>query len=199
MLSEEPQTEIINLTRFAEMVGCDRSRVSQAIKDGYISEENVVYDGTRAIGVRWRKAMDEWAINYDQGKRSEPSAVGDFLTQHQERLRGEELTIDQLEDLDKAGVRPLQDSKRIEAHYKAEIARMNKEEREGSLVSKEAVKRELHSFGVEVRVAIQSIPDRVVDEVIGKTDRNEVIRIIAKEIDEQLNKLTEVVERDFSK
>lgn len=192
---EEPKTEMINLTKFAEMVGCDRSRVSQAIKDRLISEENVVYDGTRAIGVKWRSAMDEWAMNYDQGKRQEASKVGETLIQHQEKIRGEELTIDQLEDLDKAGVRPLHDSKRIEAHHKAEIARMDKEEREGSLVRKDAVKKELHSLGVEVRVAMQSIPDRVVDLVMGKTDRNEVIRIIAAEVDEQLNKLTEVVER----
>lgn len=192
---EEPKTEMINLTKFAEMVGCDRSRVSQAIKDRLISEDNVVYDGTRAIGVKWRPAMDEWAMNYDQGKRQSASKVGEVLIQHQDKIRGEELTIDQLEDLDKSGVRPLHDSKRIEAHHKAEIARMDKEEREGSLVRKDAVKKELHSLGVEVRVAMQSIPDRVVDLVMGKTDRNEVIRIIASEVNEQLNKLTEVVER----
>lgn len=192
---EEPKTEMINLTKFAEMVKCDRSRVSQAIKDRLISEENVVYDGTRAIGVKWRSAMDEWAMNYDQGKRQTASKVGEVMIQHQEKIRGEELTVEQLEDLDKAGVRPLHDSKRIEAHHKAEIARMDKEEREGSLVRKDAVKKELHSLGVEVRVAMQSIPDRVVDLVMGKTDRNEVIRIIAAEVDEQLNKLTEVVER----
>lgn len=193
MAFKKPKTELVSRNQFAELVGCTGGRVSQAIKEGLISEENLVRDGKRVIGIRWEKAMDDWSENYDQGDNP-TSKVGDTMREWQDKKRGGPMKLD-----DVGEIRALNESKRVEAHYKAEIARMDKEEREGELVRKEHVRKQLHSFGVEVRIAIQSVPDRVVDKVMGSTDRTEVIRTITEEINEQLNKLTEVVERDFSK
>jgi hypothetical protein len=44
---------------------------------------------------------------------------------------------------------------------------------------------------------MQGVPERVVDKVMVLSDRRDVKAEIRKGIDEALNKLTEVVERDF--
>ena len=199
MNGEKPTTKYINRKAFAEYIGCTPGRVGQAITEGLISEDSLVRDNGRVIGIDWEQAVDEWAMKYDQGNNP-TSKVATTMRNYLREKRGEPLTTENDSGtVDYTGVRALDESKRIEAHYKAEIARMDKEEREGQLVRKDEVRKQLHSFGVEVRVALQSVPDRVVDNVIGKSDRNEVMRIISDEINEQLNKLTEVVERDFSR
>lgn len=190
---KKPKTEFVSRNQFAHLVGCSPGRVSQVIGEGLISEDNLVRDGGRVIGIRWKGAMDDWSENYNQGDNP-TSKIGDTMREWQDEKRGGPMKV-----VNVGEIRPLNESKRVEAHYKAEIARMEKEEREGELVRKEHVRKQLHSFGVEVRIAVQSVPDRVVDKVIGCTDRTEVIRTITEEINEQLNKLTEVVERDFSK
>jgi len=60
----------------------------------------------------------------------------------------------------------------------------------GELVSKEAVYRELFDKGKEIKLALQAIPDRVVDQMISM-GRNDAHRLLTEEINQVLTKLSE--------
>lgn len=67
-------------------------------------------------------------------------------------------------------------------------------EKEGELVSMREVQKALYEKGSDVKTKLQSIPARVVDNVMAAAlvSRNEVLNVLADAIDEELLKIGEV-------
>jgi len=185
-MSDKPKRALIPLTQFAQHMGCSEGAVRKAINAGKISSVKKDIDG-RNLGVYWERAELEWNDNYDPGTNGS-SVLSSKLGHSDSEV---ETDVD-------GNIRPLAKSKQAEAHYKAELARVELEKQQGVLVEAARVKQQLHSFGVEVRVAMQGIPDAIVDEILVEHDRTKIHKIIKKGVDDALNKLTEVVERDFT-
>jgi len=178
-------SDVISLTAFASMMKCTKGAVSNAIKDGKIVDAVVRGDNGRVSGVDWRKAKREWLSNYDLGNNPTSGVLESFEAEGM------------MDGMISGDIRDISESKKLQEHYKAELARIELEEKEKILVSASKVRKDLFSFATEVRVAMQGVPERVVDKVMVLSDRRDVKAEIRKGIDESLNKLTEVVERDF--
>lgn len=195
MKREEPKSKVISRTAFAKYMQCDPARVNQAIDLGQIGEQHLERNEKtgKLVGIHWKEAELQWLNTYDGTYASKDSPLRKVIHSKLEEINGSPQA-----DFDNGQIiRPLEESKRLEAHYKSELVRMEKEEKEGTLVKKDAVRSQLFSYAVEVRTEFKAVGDRMVDSLLVETDRNRALRLINDEIDKALNKLTEVVERDF--
>lgn len=173
------------------MMKCHESTVRKAIKENRISEDSLRRNGNgRLNGIDWQKAKVEWARNYSMGNNPS-SPVAEALTAEvitNTRRDSEESDV---------AIKEVPESKKLQEHYKAELARIELEEKEKKLVYRDLVRKDLYGFGNEVKLALQAVPDAVADAVAIEDDRNKCYKIVLKEINDALRKLTEVVERDF--
>lgn len=89
-----------------------------------------------------------------------------------------------------------------EALRKATIIKANTDalklrEREGQLVEKQKVFKALFAFGKEMRLKFQSIPDRIIDELLASPGRNEAHIVLSNAISDVLDELTAIKESDI--
>lgn len=78
------------------------------------------------------------------------------------------------------------EARRVEAIAKAKTAQLDYNERKGRLVDKSAVYKELFAIGQAIRAALQGIPDKIIDELLACTDRNDAHKLLYREIAEAL-------------
>lgn len=159
--------EIISIREFARRVGVSDTAIHKAIKLGKIS---IVEDGKKK------------GINYQTGLH-ELQAFGIGGTK--------EKTCENITNLN-ADNATFIESKRREAFFKSELARLDLEEKNGTLVSKEQVYSDLFDFGNEVKNTILSIPDRIIDELITLSkDRNAAHNLLTYSLTDALTALSE--------
>lgn len=94
------------------------------------------------------------------------------------------------------------DDSYAEALRKSTIIKANTDalklrEREGQLVEKQKVFKALFSFGKEIRLKFQSIPDRVIDELLASPGRNEAHIVLSNAISDVLDDITNVSETNI--
>jgi hypothetical protein len=174
-----PSKPVISLRKFADHLGCVEGTVRAAIREGKIAEF-VIRDAEtgRVTGIMWREAELEWAKHYAKGNRGKGASEG------LARVSDE--------------IRDIQESRAAKEHYQAELARLEFEEAERVLLRKEDVERQLYQYAKEVAVELKAVGRLCAPDVVGLTDIMEVERVVGRYIDDALNKLTEVVERDFN-
>lgn len=175
----KPTSDIINISKFAELVGCTEGTVRNAIRVGKIVDSVVRDDKTgRLKGIYWERGRLEWASNFETGGASDGVARG-------------------LAKVDE-GIRDFNDSRAAKEHYQAELARLEFEERERGLLKRSDVERQLYAYAKEVVVELRSVGRLCAPDVVGVGDIIEVERVVNRFVDAALNKLTEVVARDFN-
>ena len=76
-------------------------------------------------------------------------------------------------------------------HYKAGIARLDLEQKEGLLCEADKVKREAFSQARSVRDALNSVPDRVANQFAAETDPVVIHQALTEEIRKALERLTD--------
>ena len=176
-----PSKPVISLRKFADHLGCVEGTVRAAIREGKIAEF-VIRDAEtgRVTGIMWREAEQEWARVYHHGRGNIGQGVGSGLAKVSDEIRD------------------IQESRAAKEHYQAELARLEFEEAERVLLRKEDVERQLYQYAKEVAVELKAVGRLCAPDVVGLTDIMEVERVVGRYIDDALNKLTEVVERDFN-
>ncbi len=196
MKQEEKQIQpdedgYVSTNDFAASLGCAPSTVRKAISEGRITEVNLRRakgKAKRVSGILLEEGKKEWARNYSMGNNHE-SPVADALAELHEKA---------MEATPNLQTRDLNESKRITEYYKAELSRIEFEEKEGTLVPLVSIKEQLFQFATEVRVELQNVPAKCVDNVMMEDDRGRKEAVMLAEINNALRKLTEVVERDFT-
>lgn len=81
------------------------------------------------------------------------------------------------------------DFRKQRERYQAELSRLEYEEKSGSLVSAEEVRREAFRLGRVVRDSLLNIPDRLAAELAGMTNQFQVHRRLTDEIRSALTEL----------
>ena len=182
-------TDHISTSAFADLMNCHESTVRKAIREGRILEDSLERSvNGRLKGINWKKAKIDWARNYSMGNNpTSPVAV---------ELQAETITEARLSST-KSEIKEVAESKKLQEHYKAELARIELETKEKTLVDRDEVRKDLYRFGLELRIAIQGVPDLVADDAALEQDRNKCHKIILEGMNEALRKMTEIVERDF--
>jgi hypothetical protein len=82
------------------------------------------------------------------------------------------------------------EAKRIREIKLAQLAALDLEEREGRLVNKEQVFKELFVFGQNLRTSILAIPDRTIDNIMASESRAEAHNLLTEALQGALEELT---------
>jgi formaldehyde-activating enzyme involved in methanogenesis len=141
------------------------SAVQKAITSGRIS---TLADGRIDSGV----ADGEWAAN----TKARPPAV---------RRQPEQ------DDQDSFGAAQYSKARAVREHYQARLAKIEYEERVGSLVSKDEVQVAAFNTHRVIRDAMLNIPDRIAAMLAAETDEAKCYEILATEIRKALNEFAD--------
>ena len=175
----KPTSEIISISKFAEIVGCTEGTVRNAVRAGKIVDSVVRDIETGKLkGIYWERGRTEWASNFETGGAADTVARG----------------LAKVDD----GIRDFNESRAAKEHYQAELARLEFEEKERQLLKRSDVERQLYAYAKEVAVELRAVGRLCAPEVAGLGDIVEVERMVNRFVDDALNKLTEVVARDFN-
>lgn len=88
-------------------------------------------------------------------------------------------------------------AKLVKLTAEAKMKQLDYEKKAGTLVERDKVYSALFSLGQEVRAALQIIPDRCIDEILGAKDRNEAHTILTTRIAEALEALAPAEQKDI--
>lgn len=104
---------------------------------------------------------------------------------------------------DRTTFKPVQDdtlaaARKAQEVYKAKIAELDYKKRIGDLVAKDEVYKALFAFGQELRTQFQAIPDRVVDNMLAASSRNEAHIILYEAITKVLENLADIDSRPIT-
>lgn len=159
--------ELISLREFGTKVGVSHVAIKKAIDAGYILKGLV--DGK----IDYAIAKKEWD--------SRPTAKA-------EKKKTKQITS--AKKVNGIAAINIQEAKRREAVFKAEKAQLDVEELRGKLVRKDTVMKELFAAGQEVRITLQSIPDKEIDNILAASSRNEALAILNAAIVSALESLS---------
>lgn len=162
------EKEIISVLEFSKRVGVGEKTIRDAIRLGKIvagldtsgKKPKIIYD----IAL---KEVEEMGIGVKSKSLRTDKSLLDDVSDFEEEDNEESLA--NLKTLT-VGIASYKESKRREAFYESELSRLEYEEKEGNLVKKDQVYKELFDFGSEIRSKILSIPDRITDELISVAD-----------------------------
>jgi|TARA_R110000824_G_scaffold97149_4_gene232083 phage terminase Nu1 subunit (DNA packaging protein) len=154
---------LITTKQISEVLGVSPARVSQVKKTGRL-------DGT------FRKKGA--TTYYDQD--SAIAAWNGEIPQLISRVSGSDQEIPSFNE-----------SRAKSEHFRAELARLDLEEKEEKLCEAEKVRREAFSLARSVRDAVNTIPDRVANQFAAETDPVVIHQALTEEMRKALERLTD--------
>lgn len=192
--------ELIAIREYARRKGCSDTAVRKAIASGKIVKGIIRKDGERPL-INPEVADREWSTNFDPnygGKARNPKLRATMLGEAEKPQPIEQEEQNQTETMPTAGKKSLAELKRDTADVKLRISALDLKQKMGILVDKDKVYKALFAAGQEVRASFQSIPDRVIDEVLASPTRNEAHSILFNAIADALENLSEILNREIN-
>lgn len=202
----------LSLRKYAALKGCSEGNVRAAIKAGKIKAGISRGANGKVDGIIVEIANKEWADNYGVHKIKNPEMLARLQGENKElekkinEKRGKklgQLTGQPIDDLigNETDIENItfMEATRRQAVLKAELLKLELEEKDGRLVRIEKVKKSLYLFGNEVKNSIMDVPDRIVDEILACNTRQEASLILKTALNLALNQLANVDKRDFTK
>lgn len=154
--------ELMSQAQYAKARGVSPPSVLYAIKSGRLVK-SLTKDERGRVRIDPVLADAEWAANTQGGRGPAP----------QPYATGAELPIDAAD---------YNASRAKKESYLAELARLEYEEKEGTLVKAEAVRKEAFAIARQVRDGMLNIPDRISSELAALTDQFEIHKRLTEEI-----------------
>jgi phage terminase Nu1 subunit (DNA packaging protein) len=147
------------------------------------------------------KPIPDKKIPIPKKTKKDPETIEEFVAE----IMHEKLPMAGADDLDDETVSEELDDKiqnpeaeRITSVLKAKILQITYSEKKGQLVPIDKVNTVLFGYGQEIRNAFESIPDRIIDRILAVADkRHEARRILADEIQDTLELLADINNREF--
>ncbi|MDR2001399.1 MAG: hypothetical protein LBQ74_00040 [Prevotella sp.] len=194
------ENEIISILEFSKRIGVNEKTIRKAIELGKITagldtsgkKPKIIYDialkeveemniGFKSKSLRADKLKSVGSVDIPPSEDENiPEVIENFKS----------LTVD---------TAPFKESRRREAFFKSELSRLELEEKEGTLVKKDDVYKELFVFGNEIKTKILAIPDRITDELISlSNDRDAFYHLLygnLRDTLELLNKSKTILDR----
>lgn len=189
----------IRPTDFGRLHDIPVHRIYRAIKAGIFQDAIYYHPDTRQVWLYPTVAKSEYDLRKDHGKADALSAGGAATA----AKRG----VGRPARPDKALPPPpaipqgdtISELKRKTQAIKLQSDALTLQERRGALVDKSKVYAALFEFGKEMRLAIQTVPDRVVDAMLSAGNRTEAHVILTKELHAVLERMADAIDRDLIK
>lgn len=192
--------ELIAIREYARRKGCSDTAVRKAVAAGKIVKGIIRKEGERPL-INPEIADKEWSTNFDPnygGKARNPKLRATMLGEAEQSQPAEQEAQHHEPTTPPSGKRSLAELKRDTADVKLRISALDLKQKMGTLVDKDKVYKSLFSAGQEVRASFQSIPDRVIDEVLASPTRNEAHGILFNAIADALENLSEILNRELN-
>jgi len=87
------------------------------------------------------------------------------------------------------------EAERVTAVLKAKILQITYKEKQGQLIDKSKINPILFGFGQEIRMSLEGLSNRIVDDIRGAKTRPEAKRLIDEEVYRILNNISDVLSR----
>lgn len=186
----EEGSERISQREYAKRLGISNEAVSKAIREGKIDKGWDREEGKIIV----EYANKEWGAlhmktNVSRLLQQEPGEEGPSSADWASPGKKGGLTL--------TNESSFADAKRVREIIHAQLAALDLKERKGELVKKEEVYKQLYAFGQQVRIAVMTTPDRIIDTLLAAKNRMEAYTILSACLLEALEGLTNV-EFDFS-
>ena len=171
--------KVMSMRAYARKCGVALSAVQKAIKTGKISKgfdpetktiNPDIADQEYGFEVEIKKINEKLKVNISQKQLDSYSGV--------------EVMDIQISHNDTAP-----EAQRKQIIIKAQLDLLKLKTESGQLVNKEEVYKEIYAYGKEIRMSLQAIPDRIIDQLI-TMDRNDAHKLLTESINESLIKLT---------
>lgn len=156
------EAELLTQAQYAKLRGVSPPSVLYAIKSGRLVN-SLSKDERGRLRINPTLADVEWAANTQGGRGPAP----------QPYASGADLPIDAAD---------YNASRAKKESYLAELARLEYEEKDGTLVNAEKVRKEAFGIARQVRDGMLNIPDRIASELAALTDQFEIHNRLTEEI-----------------
>ncbi len=162
----------ISQSRYAALIGVSRNAVNKAVKAGHISAgidpetKKIIVETANA---EWGNAAREKHLKDIEGASITPSV--EFIELSKTPL-SEGLSF--------------QEARRREQIYRAEMARIQALKEGGKYVSLDAVNTQLFEMGKHIRKRFESLPDRLIDDILAAKDRHTAHNVFKNAIHTEL-------------
>lgn len=190
--------EIISIREFSRRVNVSDTAIRKAMNAGHIVRGKVVDNGMPKIN--FEAAKQEWDIyQSQQGKAIKPTTTptpqpvkqaAPTPTPPAPVAQGEAL---------KPQAGTLAAARLVKEQLNAKLLEMEVKEKMGKLVDKDRVYANLFAAGQELRINLQTLPDRYIDDIRAAGSRNEAHTILLKAINEVLTEIAELGKLDVTK
>lgn len=184
--------EIISLREFARRLNVGEKTIRDGVRLGKISKGVIIENGKPKIN--YKVALKE-AQSIGLGRKST-----DKQTNHRPKpetknqLPAGMLTDESLPD----GMLPYSQAIQKKENYLAKLKELEFKKLEGELVNANKVYTILSEFGNIKRNNLLAIPDRITDDLMALTDRNEFYKLLYDSIANELETLSELKAIDFT-
>lgn len=199
--AKKEKSELIAVSAFARMVHVDESTVREYIRSGRFSAKAVKPNEKGINKMVGSVALREWKAfggGLEKASKLQPKPKPGNPKKEPEKSglnSGESEGKAPEEDEEgesEPGVPNINKSKARTEFYKSQSAELEYKELLGDLIRKKDVEEQLFEFGNEVKKALMSVPDLVVDKVMATKSRAIAHECIRAAIEEVLLKLTDV-------
>lgn len=194
------ENEKLSIRQFAKLVGVSDVAVGKAIKTGKIVKA-IDWSNPKRPKIDPILAVKEWGRNTDpsSGRSDKINDTMEVVPKGKKVSPTEKYeVVRETEPQPAHGGRSITEIKRQTAEVKLRLAAVELKQKQGQLVDKDLVYRSLFAAGQEMRTAMQSIPDRCIDNIMAAQDRNEAHTILYNEITYALERLSEIYKRGLN-
>lgn len=173
------EVQKLSMRKYAAILGVSHTAVAKAVKSGHIEKGFDKETKKIIVGI----ANSEWGNDVKEKNNNKQ------ISNIEETLLTETL----LSEKDLPQVRTdisFTEARRRKEIYNAEIARITAYKEQSLYVEKEKVFMQLFEYGKQIRIALQSVPDRIIDNVLIAKNRYEGHQLITEAINEALEQLS---------
>ena len=173
------EKELLSIRAYARKCGVNEAAVRKAIKSGNIK------DGYDPVLKKIDPEIADKEYGFDVSIKKINEKIKESISQKDlEMYSGVEILDVQILPDDTKN-----EADRKQKIIKAQLDLLKLKTLSKELINKEDAYKEMFAFGKEVRMAMQAIPDRIVDNLI-TMNRNDAHRLLTESINEALTKLT---------
>lgn len=195
-------SERVSIREFSRQVGVSDTAIRKAIASGRITSDAVVKRESGRPELILEIALRDW----------QSVTSGKELQKRQEQLTDKPSARRKNYPKDQVGsTAPPQtethsagsgvsyaEAKRQAAIFDAKMKGLELAEKQGMLVNKDKVYKALFAAGQEMRNALQSVPDRHIDQILAAKNRNEAHTLLYNAISDCLDKLADISQRELA-
>jgi hypothetical protein len=171
----------LSIREYSKRVGVSHVSIQKAIKTGKISKG---YDSET-------KTINPDIADQEYGFQTEIKKINEKLKENISQQQLDAYSGVEVMDIQLSHADTAPEALRKQIIIKAQLDLLKLKTESGQLVNKEEVYKEIYAYGKEIRMSLQTIPDRIIDQLI-TMDRNDAHQLLTQSINESLIKLTTI-------